>query len=243
VALAVVTWNMHAGRGDLPRLVDDLRSGRLSGGPVREYVLLLQESIENGPYDVVRFAAGRGLSTFFVPLWVSRHGVSGNAILSSLPLVNARAIDLPRERRVRRAVAATVDVGGTRLFAVSAHLENRIAWTKGGLFSDNARGRQARALVGVLPDGPGIVGGDFNTWLGPDEPALRAMHERFADTPAARLAPTFHDRLVLDHLFFDLPGGWTAAREVVRDRYGSDHHPVLGVVFDANSGRQPEAQS
>jgi endonuclease/exonuclease/phosphatase (EEP) superfamily protein YafD len=43
-------------------------------------------------------------------------------------------------------------------------------------------------------------------------------------------APTFANRLILDHLFFDLPPRWTASRQVIADRYGSDHHPLLGLV-------------
>jgi endonuclease/exonuclease/phosphatase (EEP) superfamily protein YafD len=35
---------------------------------------------------------------------------------------------------------------------------------------------------------------------------------------------------VLDHLFFDLPAGWTATRRVIKDAYGSDHHPVVAIV-------------
>jgi endonuclease/exonuclease/phosphatase (EEP) superfamily protein YafD len=76
-----------------------------------------------------------------------------------------------------------------------------------------------------------MVGGDLNTILGPDEPSLRMLGERFGDTPEVRPVPTFHDRLVLDHLFFDLPDGWVATRSVIAERYESDHHPVLGLVF------------
>ena len=237
VVLAVVTWNMNAGRGDLRRLVDDLARGRLTGAPVTNYLLLLQESIEGSEHDVVRFARARRLSTFFVPLWTGDAGVSGNAILSSTLLINARPIELPRERRVRTAVAATIEVSGTRLFAVCTHLENRTTWLQAGLFSDHARGRQAEALLRVLPDGPGIVGGDLNTWLGENERAWRALLERFDDTPRARLDPTFRERLVLDHLFFDLPRQWEALRQVVPDRYGSDHHPVVGVILEREGGR------
>ncbi len=52
-----------------------------------------------------------------------------------------------------------------------------------------------------------MVGGDFNTMLGPDEPAWGALLARFPDTPD-KPEPTFRDRLVLDHLFFDVPDGW-----------------------------------
>ena len=106
-----------------------------------------------------------------------------------------------------------------------------MTWLKGGVFADQARGLQTRALIDALSPGPGIVGGDLNTVLGPDEPTVRMLSERFADTPMEPPVPTFHDRLVLDHLFFDLPDGWVATRQVIANRYDSDHHPVLGLVF------------
>ena len=119
-------------------------------------------------------------------------------------------------------------VGSESLFVVSTHLENRLGWLR-GLFGDRARGRQADALLQALPQGHGIVGGDFNTMLGRNEPAWRAMLGRFPDGPD-RPEPTFRDRLVLDHLFFDLPDGWVVMRRVIRDQYGSDHHPVLAEI-------------
>src|SRR5688572_27541634 len=42
IVLAVITWNTHGDRGDLPRLLDDLASGRLIGATFRDYVVLLQ---------------------------------------------------------------------------------------------------------------------------------------------------------------------------------------------------------
>ncbi len=46
ILLCVVTWNMHAGRGDLARLVTDLESGSLSGGRPSAYLILLQEAVD-----------------------------------------------------------------------------------------------------------------------------------------------------------------------------------------------------
>jgi endonuclease/exonuclease/phosphatase family metal-dependent hydrolase len=229
VVLAVVTWNTHGGRGDLPRLLDDLAAGSLTGSPVRDYVVLLQEATEGGDRDVKTVASARMLSFSFSAVRSSPEGAAGNAILSTRPLTNMRAIDLPRERQPRAAIAATVQVGGETLFVVSTHLENRLGWLR-GLFGDRARGRQAEALLREIPPQQhGILGGDMNTMLGPDEPAWRAFLDRFPQTPP-RPEPTFRDRLVLDHLFFDLPDGWAATRRVIDNRYDSDHHPVLGVV-------------
>jgi endonuclease/exonuclease/phosphatase family metal-dependent hydrolase len=105
------------------------------------------------------------------------------------------------------------------------------------LFSDTARAEQASALLRELPsEGNGILDGDLNTWLGPNEPAWRAMLRRFPDTPRDAPQPTFRDRLVLDHVSFDLPHGWTATRRVVKDAYGSDHHPVIAAITDAGHG-------
>jgi endonuclease/exonuclease/phosphatase family metal-dependent hydrolase len=157
--------------------------------------------------------------------------VSGNAILSTVPLTNTREIALPRARQRRSAAEATISIDGEDLFVVDAHLENRIGILRGALFSDTARGRQAEALLDSIPaSGHGIAGGDFNTWLGPNEPAWKKFLARFHDTPAGRPEPTFRDRLVLDHLFFDLPEGWRVIRRVIRERYGSDHNPVVGLI-------------
>ena len=66
---------------------------------------------------------------------------------------------------------------------------------------------------------------------GADEAAWQQLAQRFADTAAWLPTPTFHDRLVLDHLLMDLPEGWQVTRRVLPERYGSDHHPVMGVVY------------
>jgi len=229
--VAIVTWNVHAGVGNLPKLVDDLTQGRITGTPIRNYVILLQESIKGNQYDVVAFARERQLFAYFADVRESDRGTSGNAILTTERPLEARTIVLPRIRRMRKAVAARFEIEGQSMFIVNAHLENRLSWLKGGVFADTARGVQTRALLGALPSGPGIVGGDLNTILGQDEPTVRMLTARFADTPMERSVPTFHDRLVLDHLFFDLPDGWVASRQVIANRYDSDHHPVLGLVF------------
>jgi endonuclease/exonuclease/phosphatase family metal-dependent hydrolase len=229
IVLAAVTWNTHSGRGDLSRLVADLERGALlprSDG----YLLLLQE-VAADELDAV--ARPRRWSSCFVPVRGVDGRVRGNAILSSHPLRDRRTVPLPRVRQTRAAAAASIDVAGHQLFVASVHLENRVSWWKGGLFSDSARRHQVDGLLRALPaDEPGILGGDFNTWLGPGEPAWQALTRRFTDTPAWPQPPTFGDRLVLDHLLMDLPDGWRVTRRVVSDDYGSDHHPVLAVVFN-----------
>jgi endonuclease/exonuclease/phosphatase family metal-dependent hydrolase len=229
VILAVVTWNMHAGKGDLPRLVDDLSAGRLTGIPSRDYVLLLQEAIAGGPHDVEALARTRTLYAFYSAVRRTSAGISGNAIVSTRPLVEPHAIDLPRVRQPRAAIATRISIAGTDLFLLNAHLENRVTWLRGGLLADIARGRQADAILRAIPPGPAIAGGDFNTWLGPTEPAWKKLAARFPDTREP-MQPTFHDRLILDHLFVDVPVGWTVTQMVAREAYHSDHHPVVALL-------------
>jgi endonuclease/exonuclease/phosphatase family metal-dependent hydrolase len=228
---------MHAGAGDLPRLLADFADGRLTGARPSDYVVLLQEAIAGGRYDPAVTARDRQLSIAYEPVGRRERGVTGNAILSTLALAETRAIELPRERQRRAALAATITVAGERLFVANAHLENRVSLWRGLLFSDGARGRQAQALIAALPAGHGIAGGDLNTWLGPQEPAWKAFAARFGDTPGGRREPTVRDRLVLDHLFFDVPDGWRVERRVVQDSYGSDHRPVIGIVTVPSSSR------
>jgi len=225
---------MDAGRGDLPALLADVTEGRLAGSVApRDVVLLLQEAVKDDLPRPEAIADARAWSIFFVPVRHDGEQTRGNAILSSRPIQKARAIPLPRERQPRIAAAATIAVGGRELFVVSTHLENRVAWWKAALGSGAARGRQADALLRALPpDAPGIVGGDFNTWLGPGEPAWRLLDRRFADTPKAR-TPTFAARLILDHLVVDLPEGWRTSTRVLDETYDSDHHPVVALVFAA----------
>lgn len=222
--MIVISWNMHAGAGDLPRLLAELTTGSVAAlGRVTEFVLLLQEARP----DIVDFARSEDLSAYYAPVNAQR----GNAIVSTMPLGDARTIELPRVRQRRVAAEATIDVNGVPLRVVSAHLENRVSWWHGGLFSEGARQRQADALIAALPKGPPtVVGGDFNVWLGRSEPAWRALAARFPDGPTPLHTPTFHRRLFLDEIFFDLPKHWTAERVVLETRYRSDHHPVIGIL-------------
>lgn len=228
VVLTAITWNTHGGRGDLSRLVADLERGDFSPRPAA-YLLLLQETAED---EIDAIAAPRGWSTCFVAVRGAGERVRGNAVVSNVALRDRRAVPLPRERQTRTAATARIDVGGYELFVASVHLENRVSWWRGGLLSDTARHHQVDGLLRALPaDAHGILGGDLNTWLGPTEGAWRALARRFATTPDWPRSPTFRNRLVLDHVLMDLPDGWRVTRRVLPDDYGSDHHPVLAVVF------------
>jgi endonuclease/exonuclease/phosphatase family metal-dependent hydrolase len=137
--LVVVTWNVHAGTGDVTELVRRLRSGEFTAGrPATHFVLLLQEAMRSGSLvpsvsqpgvrppkaagvrgtqrDIVELSRTLGLSLYYVPSM--RNGAPtqtdqdrGNAILSTEELRDFSAIELPFERQRRVAVQASVSGG------------------------------------------------------------------------------------------------------------------------------------
>lgn len=236
------------------------------GRAVHDFVLLLQEEFRAGeeippvlPHrftppariapsltgrtreDVHAFDAAHSWTVFYVPSM--RNGRlghpaedRGNAIVSTMPLQDPTAIELPLERQRRVAIAATVrgrSAGGPwTLRLVDVHLDTALALLHGGPFG--VRRRQAEALVSaVAGDAPALVAGDFNTWGGSGEPALTVFERAFPLSDlhgrARNTAPTFAGPLgwhaVLDHVF--ARGVRDIGIRRLDDRFGSDHYPLL----------------
>ena len=270
--LVVMSWNAHLAEGELGDLVGKLRSGALTGGrPVAHFVLLVQELYRRGA-DVPEFdrrdrsafairsrdpespdiddhAASLGLSILYVPSM--RNGSElredrGNAIISTEPLLDPFALELPLVRQRRVALGAAVQVqtsgGPKRLELMDAHLEPVSSAKTLWLFK-NPRAGQVRAILARL-DAPryasdavaGIaLGGDFNTvQSGADEDAYH-LARTWATGLAKEDSRNTHLMGRLDYLFFRLGSGWTASTERLNERFGSDHYPVLGTF-----SRDPE---
>lgn len=195
--------------------------------------------------DVRRFAA-QGLAVLYVPSM--RNGREpedrGNLILSTLPLRDPRIIELPleRQRRVSPAIAvegATTAGRAWHLDLADVHLDTALALGRGGPFA--ARRRQAAALLSALAPSVDhaaaervfVVAGDFNTWMGNGEAAIRLLSEALPDTPVLDGAPTWRGPLglhaTLDHVFIR---GRVSESSVTRlaSRFGSDHYPLLAVL-------------
>jgi endonuclease/exonuclease/phosphatase family metal-dependent hydrolase len=190
--------------------------------------------------DIDDAARVAGLSLLYVPSMrngqASARGAAsdrGNAILSTLPLSEPVAIELPGTRQRRVAIEARIVINttaGMMTIAVgSAHLNvlgsARTLWV---FSAASTRAEQARTLIRALAADPMILGADLNSWQGSDEPAARTLIRSFPSTPAAPRASTFRGGLVLDHVFFRLPGGWRARIGRAAERYGADHYPLIG---------------
>jgi endonuclease/exonuclease/phosphatase family metal-dependent hydrolase len=266
--MLVVSWNTAVGDADVVELVRRLR---VANGTDILLVLLLQETYRRGSdvpstlpaaasfagqlghraatlktRDIASIAEATQLWAYYVPSMRNGGAESnedrGNAILSSLPLTNVSAIELPFEGQRRVAVAATVAGAtstGTRwsLRVVSAHLDNMVGprrlWFAGGEY---ARARQARALVSFLADADAaVLGGDFNTWFGFGDLAYTEMALAFPGSRPRDPRPTFRNLLRLDHVFFRLPPGWQADVRRGNERLGSDHYPLISTVRTAST--------
>ena len=253
--LTVVSWNTALGYGDVTSLVAELRRAH----PRRGIVLLLQEAFREdrdlpssmsglafasripcAPSDREIDSLGRSLdlSVYYVPSM--RNGAPGttyedrgNAILSSLPLDELTAIELPFERQRRVAVAASMrglTSAGKEwtLRVASAHLDNRSGIKKVWIGSEYARTRQARGLLQALEgDEPLVLGGDFNTWFGFADAAFRETAQAFPQTIVTDRRRTFRGLMRLDHVFYRLPSGWQASVRRGESALGSDHHPLI----------------
>jgi endonuclease/exonuclease/phosphatase family metal-dependent hydrolase len=270
--LALVSWNVHVGGGDIEGFAESLRQGAFTAGvAMPHFVLLLQEAYRGGsdvpdaipegspvPRSIIRsppsgirrdirsVASRLGLHVVYAPAMRNNTGASredrGTAILSTIQLADLQVIELPFERQRRVAVAATL-AGATsselpwRLRVAAVHMDTSLAFTRGGPFA--ARKRQAEALVEALAagaataDAPMVVAGDFNTWLGPKEPAITVLRNAFPETPPPGNAATWRGplgaRAQVDYVFLRGPFNGASTRRLPH-RYGSDHYPLLTIL-------------
>ncbi len=188
--------------------------------------------------DVVALARALDLALYYAPSM--RNGAPsetredrGNAILSTEPLSDLTAIELPFERQRRVAVAATVtsrDPAGEpfNFRVASVHLESTGSARRLWLMVSGARVRQARGLLEALrPHERLIVGGDFNTWFGFSDETYHTVAAELTDASAGDRRRTFGGIFRLDHLFSKMPDGWSVQARRLDNRWGSDHYPLL----------------
>jgi endonuclease/exonuclease/phosphatase family metal-dependent hydrolase len=278
--LVVLSWNVWIGRGRLREVITRIRDGDFEAHgaqPDAPLVVLAQEAYRSddsippapaGPAgrvlvaglrpqeDIVETAHELGLNLRYAPSM--RNGTlqsdRGNAVLSTLPLEDAKALELPLVLQRRVAVSALVAVGGRKLRVASAHLDPRgppgYQW-----LGAQGRALQATHLLSSLGEDTVILGADLNLGRGRAERTWRLLGEAGFTFGVPPSSPpwrhTFHalPRLVLDYLLVrDRSGAVDAARvhrldEDPRDRgprvFGSDHHPLLAYVDLTTDNPEP----
>jgi endonuclease/exonuclease/phosphatase family metal-dependent hydrolase len=262
--LVIATWNVHAGNGDVEAFlasVARLPQVRAPSG----LVLLLQEVVRasaavpqdyparmrppgtirtrRSRHDAGALADRLRLHTAYVPSMRNGRMFSsdaredrGNAILSSFPLDDVRALELPFGQQRHVAVSARVAVPGLPpLRVLSVHLD-----------PSGHRTQEARALGAELRAGGEVtvVGGDLNTWFGRREDALKMLaaavpeedcgHTKTNTWPWEMQWPFGWWRGRLDYLFSTLPASVMRSCQTVPNQFGSDHRPVVMVIDVVN---------
>ena len=226
--LRLASYNIHIGVG---------RDGRFHperlAAVVRELdadVIALQEvQLGAGTYDMLaHLEQATGYARLAGP--TLRHptdGDFGNALLSRLPIVAHRCLDISVPgREPRGALDATIDCGGeVGLRVLATHL---------GLRPVERRDQVRRLLVEVSADthrGPTVLLGDLNEWFLWGRP-LRWLHAHFGRPPALATFPSGCPVLALDR-------AWVKPRRCLRHlvvhrsplaRLASDHLPVVATL-------------
>jgi endonuclease/exonuclease/phosphatase family metal-dependent hydrolase len=261
--VVIATWNVHVGNGDVEAFVASLARLPTIRAPFG-VVLLLQEVVRAGvevpehyparmrPPGTIRARRGRrdasalaerlGLHTVYVPSMrngrlfaASAREDRGNAILSTWPLDDVRALELPFGRQRHVAVAARVGIGGLPpLRIVSVHLD------PSGHRTEEAIALAALVRQWAASDETLVLGGDLNTWLGRGEQALQELAGAVPEEPCGgartntwpwRLqGPLGWWRGRLDYLFSNLPAGVPRSCRTLPNQFGSDHRPVVMMI-------------
>jgi Metal-dependent hydrolase len=257
--LIVVNWNVHVGHGDIQGVIEGIsRTETANGFGKPEFILLLEESFRHSAdipdstgfkvprriappdeaLDIQDVARKLGWWMYYAPSMRNGDGLReraedrGNAILSSLPLENVTAVELPFVVQRRVALIATVTdmQKQARLRVAVTHFDTRAPMLDGWIFGGpSARTRQAKELVSTLKGIGGdslplIVGGDLNAYMG-SKSVIETMSDIAPHTDCGS-QPT-HALGTLDHIFANLPTAWSSRCVRGDSMLGSDHYPLV----------------
>ena len=228
-ALRVATYNVHAcvgsdGRHDPDRIASVIAELEADIVALQEFTYPAGVAIETrmpvtltpaDPYEcVLGPTRQRGAECF------------GNALLTRHRFVDVQRFDLSMERREPRgAIAATIDVRGTIVHVLAAHLglrvhERRFQVTQILEYLDSVR----HTLIVVL--------GDFNDWL-PGRSVVHVLDDRLGKPPRRPASfPVQWPIVPLDRIWVNPLG---ALRQIFTHatptaRLASDHFPVVADV-------------
>jgi endonuclease/exonuclease/phosphatase family metal-dependent hydrolase len=223
--LAVATYNVHGcvgadGREDRERTLRVLRA-------LDADVIALQE-LRWRPGDALHlldeFAASLGYTPLAGPTLLRPDGHYGNALLTRLPVVEQRLVDLSVPgREPRGALAAVLQCAGGPLTVIATHL---------GLAPGERRRQMQRLLALVRRSAkPVLLLGDLNEWFLWGRP-LRWLRRHFGRTPAPATYPARWPLFALDRIWVE-PVRLLERIEVYRDGFAgqaSDHLPLRAML-------------
>jgi endonuclease/exonuclease/phosphatase family metal-dependent hydrolase len=236
-SLRVVTYNIHAGHGDLARTTETIRA--LSPDMVALQEVDVHWSDRSGFVDQVgALASALGMEARFAPIYslpnrenaavprefgvalLSRHHIASwrNDTLTRLSTQDSNAVPAPAPGLLE----AVVDVRGSRVHVFNTHLDYRA--------DPSVRRTQAREMAAAIArvDEPLLVFGDLNAT--PDAPELAPLFARLRDAWPADSGPGYTypaDKPTkrIDYVLFSREFRVVTARVPVIET--SDHRPVV----------------
>ena len=261
--LQVVTWNVHVGGGRAETFIQHLVGEATSHG--RGVVLLLEETYRAGTDvpesypdlevpksirprrpapDIAALAEQFDLFAAYVPSMrngsatnVSQREDRGNAVLSTEPLTDVTAIELPFGRQRRVAVAATVTPRGSRakpLRVIAFHVDRG----DHGVMQAAALAATVKTLS-TARTMPLVVGGDSNSRKGLRDPAVASLSAQIHREDECGTGRTFRRAMRVDVLFtarldfmFSTLDDFGIRRtcQTLSNPMGSDHVPLMMTI-------------
>jgi endonuclease/exonuclease/phosphatase family metal-dependent hydrolase len=168
------------------------------------------------------------LDSYTCALGPTRQNVTqcfGNALFTRHPIVDVHRIDLSmKKREPRGALAATVDVRGSLVHVLAAHLGLRVRERRFQV-------RQILEYIESVKNTLFIVLGDFNDWL-PGRSVVHVLDHRLGQQPRPASFPVRCPIVALDRI-------WVHPTQALRRifthatptaRLASDHFPVVADI-------------
>jgi endonuclease/exonuclease/phosphatase family metal-dependent hydrolase len=236
----VATYNVHAcigtdGRHDPNRVATVIEELNADIVALQEFTYPASVALDTRTPVVLTT-----LDAYQCALGPTRQNVTlcfGNALFTRHPIVEVHRINLSVERREPRgALAATVEVGGTLVHVLAAHLGLRV----------RERRFQVRQILEYLDSVRNtlfVVLGDFNDWL-PGRSVVHVLDHRLGRPPRPASFPAFWPLVALDRIWVHptraLQRIFTHTTPTAR--LASDHFPVVAEIDTLEaSGLRPQA--
>jgi endonuclease/exonuclease/phosphatase family metal-dependent hydrolase len=229
VTIAIGSYNLHSCVG-----IDGRREPARNAAVLQEMqcdIVALQE-VDNQPgppaHAMQLDFISKELGFNAVPgmRLVKRNGEYGNAVMTRFPIAAIRRHDLSYSRREPRgAIDVELDVAGSKLRVIAAHL---------GLRRSERRFQWRRLMVAIAEASleiPTVVLGDMNEWYAPAA-TLREAHQAFGEPPSPAGFPSFAPFLRLTRIWVR-PVAAIVRIEAHRSklaRVASDHLPLKATL-------------
>ena len=226
--LRVATYNVHAcvgsdGRHDPDRVASVIAELEADIVALQEFTYPAGVAIETRM--PVTLTLADPYECILGPTRRHKHECFGNALFTRHRIVDVHRFDLSMaQREPRGAIAATIDVDGTIVHVLAAHLglrvhERRFQVTQILEYLDSVR----HTLMVVL--------GDFNDWL-PGRSVVHVLDQRLGKPPRPASFPVQWPIVPLDRIWVNPV---RALRRIVAHatpaaRLASDHFPVVADV-------------